>query len=83
MDNVPTLAIQAPIIRKLDEMLCPIAVYHMDPELVTKIAGETDDKIRDREEILSRLGTLERGGHICRQYVMRPQSCELLLSPRV
>ncbi|KFX88815.1 hypothetical protein O988_08880 [Pseudogymnoascus sp. VKM F-3808] len=73
MDNVPTLAIQAPIIRKLDEVLCPTTVFRMPPELVTKIAGESDEKMQEREEVLSKLNTLEAGAQICRQYAMRPQ----------
>jgi hypothetical protein len=80
MDNVPTLAIQAPIIRKLDEVLCPTTVFRMPPELVTKIAGESDEKVQEREEVLSKLNTLEAGAQICRQYAMRPQSCEYSLS---
>lgn len=78
MDNVPTLAIQAQIVRKLDEVLCPTTVFRMPPELVTKIAGESKEKIQEREEILSRLSTLEAGAQICRQYAMRPQSCEYI-----
>ncbi|KFY95134.1 hypothetical protein V500_02918 [Pseudogymnoascus sp. VKM F-4518 (FW-2643)] len=72
MDNVPTLAIQAPIVRKLDEILCPTTVFRMPPDLVTKIAGESEEKVQKREEILSRLSTLEAGAQICRQYAMRP-----------
>ncbi|KFY80386.1 hypothetical protein V499_00757 [Pseudogymnoascus sp. VKM F-103] len=74
MDNVPTLAIQAPIVRKLDEVLCPTAVFRMPPDLVAKIAGESEEKMQEREEILSKLSTLETGAQICRQYAMRPQS---------
>lgn len=76
LDNVPTLAVQAPIIRKLDEVLCPTAVFRMQSELVAKIAGESEAKIQEREEILSKLSVLEAGAQICRQYAMRPQSCE-------
>ena len=64
MDNVPTLAIQAPIIRKLDEVLCPTEVFSMPPELVAKIAGESEEKMQERKEILSKLSTLEAGAHI-------------------
>ncbi|KFY24130.1 hypothetical protein V493_05413 [Pseudogymnoascus sp. VKM F-4281 (FW-2241)] len=74
MDNVPTLAIQAQIVRKLEEALCPTTVFRMTPELITKIAGESDEKMQEREEILSKLTTLEAGAQICRQYALRPQS---------
>jgi hypothetical protein len=48
----------------------------MSPDLVTKIAGESEGKKRVREEILSKLSIVEAGAQICRQYAMRPQSCE-------
>jgi hypothetical protein len=75
MDNVPTLAIQATIIRKLPEVFCPTVVFDMEPELVTKIAREAEEKIFERAEILRKLKTLEDGARICKQYSMRPQSC--------
>lgn len=83
MDNVPTLTIQAPIIRKLDEVFCPTAVSDMTPELVMKIAGESEDKVRDREEILLKLGILEAGARVCKEWALRPQACELPPSSRL
>jgi hypothetical protein len=78
MDNVPTLAIQAPIIRKIPEMLSPTAVSTlMNTDLVTKIAGESEEKVRDREETLQRLKKLEMGAQICKEYVLRPSSGKL------
>jgi len=74
MDNVPTLAIQAPIVRKLPTMLSPVAVSKMDVEIVQKIAGESEEKVREREETLRRLGKLEAGARICKEYALRPSS---------
>jgi hypothetical protein len=75
MDNVPDLASQALIIRKLDEALCPTAVSDMASELVTKVGGESEENSRDREEILSRLAIIEAGAQRYRQY--EPQSCKI------
>ena len=77
MDNVPSLAIQAPIVLKVPSMLCPKSVFSMDPELVAKIAGESDEKIMYREEIQRKLATLRAGARICKQYATRTQSCML------
>jgi len=74
-DNVPTLAIQAPIIREVPKILCPTAVMSMDADMVKHIAGETEEKILERSAILRRLSILEKGARICRQYAKRPQSC--------
>jgi hypothetical protein len=76
MDNVPTLAIQALIVREIPRMLCPTAVYSMDSELITKIAGESEEKSQEREEIRRKLETLQTGARICRQYSLRVKPCK-------
>ena len=70
-DNVPTLVIQASIVRGMHNILCPTNVFAMDPELVAKIAGESEDKVLEREELLRKLATLEAGSRICNQYALR------------
>lgn len=78
MDNVPTLAIQAPIIRKIPDMLSPSAISsQMGKDIISKIAGESEEKVRHREETLTRLKKLENGARICRQYAVRPSSRKL------
>lgn len=72
-DNVPTLAIQSPIIREAPKTFCPTVVYSMDTGVVNRIAGETEEKIMERDAILRRLATLEKGALICKQYAKRPQ----------
>jgi len=72
-DNVPTLAVQAPIIREVPNIFCPTTVYSMDIEVVNRIAGETEEKIMERDSLLRRLATLEKGALICKQYAKRPQ----------
>lgn len=72
-DNVPTLAIQAPIIREAPKTFCPTVVYSMNTGVVNRIAGETEEKIMERDAILRRLATLEKGALICKQYAKRPQ----------
>ncbi|KAE9380155.1 hypothetical protein N431DRAFT_498044 [Stipitochalara longipes BDJ] len=72
-DNVPTLAVQAPIIRGVPNIFCPTAVFSMDTEIVNRIAGESEEKIMERESILRRLATLEKGAQICKQYAKRPR----------
>ena len=72
-DNVPTLAIQSPIIRGIPNMFCPTAVYMMETEVVTRIAGESEEKTMERDAILRRMETLEKGARICKQYAKRPQ----------
>ncbi|PMD54742.1 uncharacterized protein K444DRAFT_539458 [Hyaloscypha bicolor E] len=72
-DNVPTLVVQAPIIREVPKIFCPTAVFSMDPDVINRIAGETEEQIMERDSILRRLATLEKGALICKQYAKRPQ----------
>jgi hypothetical protein len=72
-DNVPTLAIQAPIIREVPKIFCPTAVDSMDTSVINRIAGETEETVKERDSILRRLATLEKGALICKQYAKRPQ----------
>jgi len=74
MDNVPTLAIQAPIVRKLPTMLSPVAVSKMDVEVIKKIAGESEKKVDERDETLRRLEKLQNGARICKEYALRRSS---------
>jgi hypothetical protein len=72
-DNVPTLAVQAPIIREVPKIFCPTAVFSMDTDVINRIAGESEEKIIERDSVLHRLATLEKGALICKQYAKRPQ----------
>lgn len=71
-DNVPTLAIQGPIIREVPNIFCPTAVVSMDPDVVKRIAGETEEKTHERQAILRKLRILENGALICKRYAKRP-----------
>jgi hypothetical protein len=78
-DNVPTLVVQAQIIREVPNILCPTAVFSMDADIIKRIAGETQEKIDERDAILRRLTILEKGARICKQYAKRPHSCKISL----
>lgn len=75
LDNVPTLAIQAPIVRALPSMFSPLAVSRMAPEEVKRIAEESEEIGRHREQLERQLGTLNEGLRTCKQYAKRMQTC--------
>ncbi len=72
-DNVPTLAVQAPLIREVPNIFCPTAVFSMNTEIINRIASETEERTKERDLIIHRLATLEEGARICRQYAKPPQ----------
>jgi hypothetical protein len=79
MDNVPSLAIQAPIVREVPSMFCPTAVCSMDADIVMRIAGESDEKTLYREELLRQLNILHAGARICKQYAIRSKPGDIAL----
>ncbi|KAF2795549.1 hypothetical protein K505DRAFT_273051, partial [Melanomma pulvis-pyrius CBS 109.77] len=68
IDNVPNLVVRAIIASRLPTMFCPKSVYEMSPDLVKKIASETEDKTIRRKEIGDKLMALEAGNDLCKQY---------------
>jgi hypothetical protein len=76
MDNVPTLVIQAGILRNLDQAFCPSAVYKMNEDTVAAIAGESEAASAERKITLAQLGTLQAGARICRQYALKSEKSE-------
>jgi hypothetical protein len=80
MDNVPTLAIQAPIIWEISTLFFPTKVIIMDPDTVQKVGGEDEGKNLERETVLRRLANLEKGAQICKQYALRPQTSKASLT---
>ena len=69
LDNVPSLVIQETIVNQVPRMFCPESVFSMESDLVRKIASESEAKKLQREELTRKLGTLDAGHRICKQYV--------------
>lgn len=75
-DNVPTLAVQAPIIRQVPTIFSPTTVFSMAEDLIKRIAAETEEKVEERVAILRDLEVLEKGARICKLYAKRSQACK-------
>ncbi|CZR52903.1 related to vacuolar sorting protein VPS1, dynamin, and related proteins [Phialocephala subalpina] len=74
IDNVPNLVVRAIVASRLPPMFCPKSVFAMDPDLVKKIASETEDNRLKRQEITVKLKALEAGNDLCKQYALRVTS---------
>jgi len=74
IDNVPNLVVRATIASRLPSMFCPKSVFAMEPDLVKKIASETEDNRLKRQEITVKLTALEAGNGLCKQYALRVTS---------
>jgi hypothetical protein len=62
-------------------MFCPKSVFAMSPELVKKIASETEEKTIQRKEISEKLMALEAGNNLCKQYALRVTSGQFIIAP--
>ena len=71
MDNVPSLAIRAPILQKLPDLFSAKVVREMPDDVVTRIASESEDRIEYRDRLDKMLATLSEGARICKQYATR------------
>lgn len=71
IDNVPNLVVRTVIAFQLTSMFCLKSVFTMEPDLVTKIAAEPEDKKLRRQEISEKLKALEAGNTLCKQYALR------------
>jgi len=74
IDNVPNLVVRAIIASQLPSKFCPKSVFGMDPDMVTKIASESEDKKLHRQEIGEKLKALEAGNTLYKQYALRVTS---------
>ena len=74
LDNVPGFVIQEAIVNQVPRLFRPELVFAMEPDLVEKIASESEAKRFQREELNRKLGTLNAGYAICKQYIARGNS---------
>lgn len=78
IDNIPTLVTEVMLLAPITRMFCPRVVYKMKPEMVARIASESEEKKLKREELSRKLRTLESGWGICRRHVARMKTGKLL-----
>lgn len=76
IDNVPNLVVRRVIASQLSSMFCPKSVFTMDPEIVAKIASESEEKKLRRQEISEKLKALEAGNTLCKQHALRVTSSQ-------
>jgi hypothetical protein len=60
--------VEAKLVKALPEIFSPITVCTMPPELVSRIAGEPDEKLRRREELEKQFAALGKGSEICKRF---------------
>ena len=75
IDNVAVEVVEEKLISKLAHIFSPMIVFEMPDQLVTDIAGESEDDRDEREELNTQLNALNSGLAICKQFI---DSCKLI-----
>lgn len=69
VDDVATEAIEIELMHSLHNILSPMAVYQMADDMVTRIAGESEESRSIRHRLNMKLSVLNQGLETCRRFV--------------
>ncbi|KAI0601197.1 P-loop containing nucleoside triphosphate hydrolase protein [Biscogniauxia sp. FL1348] len=69
IDDVAVEVIENKLVSALSDILSPVAVDEMSPSLVSSIAGESQESLKKREELVKQLEVLKYGSETCKRFV--------------
>lgn len=69
IDSIATEVIEQKILMPLSDILSPVAVFKMPPDVVEIIAGESQESRTKREELTKKIDVLQRGLKTCERFV--------------
>lgn len=69
IDNIATEVIEVKLLSALPALFTPITAFEMPENLVTEIAGESEDSRSLREQLNKRMWILTKGSETCRRFV--------------
>jgi hypothetical protein len=69
VDDVVVEAIEVKLINSISDIFSPISVSGLPAELVTAIAGESEDSRAEREQLNRQLTILTKGSDICKGFI--------------
>ena len=58
------------MIAKLDGILSPIKVAYLDADVVTSVAGESDESRARRKQLAHQLDVLAKGSETCKKFML-------------
>lgn len=71
INNVSNLIVQTIIAFQLTFIFCCKSIFAMKPDLITKIAAESENKKLRRQKISEELKILKTDNILCKQYFSR------------
>lgn len=69
IDDIATEVIEVKLLSALSTLFTPIIAYDMPEDLITQIAGESEESQSLREQLSKKLWILKKGSDTCRRFV--------------
>ncbi|TRX88984.1 hypothetical protein FHL15_010106 [Xylaria flabelliformis] len=69
LDDVSVEVVEERLLAVLDDILSPVKVFGMSPELVAMIAGEPREVRAKRKKLTKQLDVLQKGSETCKRFV--------------
>ncbi|KAI0116754.1 dynamin family protein [Daldinia grandis] len=69
VDSIAIEVIEEKLLAALSSILSPVAVFSMAPELVERIAGESQESRVMRDELTKKIDVLQKGSDTCKRFV--------------
>ncbi|KAI0858430.1 dynamin family protein [Xylaria cubensis] len=69
LDDVSVEVVEERLLAVLDDILSPVKVFGMSPELVATIAGEPREVRAKRKKLTKQLDVLQKGSETCKRFV--------------
>jgi hypothetical protein len=68
VDDIAIEAIEAVLVSGLRDILSPIKVYQMKPDLIALIAGESEENQVYRQQLTRQIAILSEGAELCKHF---------------
>jgi hypothetical protein len=69
IDDIAIEVIETKLIAPLGDIFSPVSVSAMPADLVTRIAGESEESRELREQLTKQLDVLTKGSDTCRRFI--------------
>ncbi|KAI4088258.1 MAG: hypothetical protein LQ339_008737 [Xanthoria mediterranea] len=69
IDDIAIEVIEAKLLSPLGDLFSPVYVSAMPPDLVTRIAGESEQNRTQREQLNKQLDVLVKGSETCKRFI--------------
>lgn len=70
VNNIAVQAVETSLIAKLGSIFSPIRVLNLASNIITTVAGESNESYTKRKALTNRLDVLMQGSEICNRFVV-------------